>query len=100
MKRLIIALALAIPMTANAGEPQQSGKTFAQITACHLAGEIDAGEKAEANFAVIAKYKIGKKGEWWKGQMKKSQKKEFRRLDDTNKLELVIMCGIIKKKWL
>ncbi|WP_210447268.1 hypothetical protein [Vibrio crassostreae] len=100
MKKLLIALAIMAPMSANAGAPANAGKTFAQITACHLAEELDGGEKAGANFAVIEKYKVGKKGEWWKNQMKKAQKKEFRRLDDTNKLVLAIMCGIIRDKYL
>lgn len=100
MKKLIIALALATPMTANAGQPEEAGKAFAQVTACHIAGKIGRSEKDRANFAVIAKYKVGDKGKWWKGVMKKAQKKEFKRLDDTNDLELAIMCGITKDKWL
>ncbi|MDO6762136.1 hypothetical protein [Agarivorans sp. 1_MG-2023] len=100
MKKIIVLLALATPMLANASEPKDAGKTFAQITACHLAGEIDKSDKDAANFKVIARYKIAGRNHWWKKDMKKAQKKEFRRLDNTNKLELAIMCGIIENKWL
>ncbi|MEZ8105891.1 hypothetical protein [Vibrio cortegadensis] len=101
MKKIVVTLALlAVSMNANAGKPEKAGKTFAQITACHLAGKINKSEKAEADFAVIGKYKVATRGEWWKKQMKKTQMKEFKRLDDTNKLELGIMCGIIEDKYL
>ncbi|MCX2760057.1 hypothetical protein OQJ65_17120 [Vibrio sp. Sgm 22] len=101
MKKTLLTAALEIvqPMTAHAGAPRDAGKTFAQITACHIARKLDRDEKVAADFAVIKKYKIAKKGDWWKGRMEDGKREEFKRLNKTNDLELGIMCGIIKNKW-
>lgn len=96
---LLLASTIMVSPLAFAKSPKDVGKIFAQITACHLAGELSKGEKVKADFAVIDRYKVASKGDWWKKQMNKGQLKELQRLEDTNKLELAIMCGIIEDKW-
>lgn len=82
------------------GKPAKAGKTLAQITACNIAGKLTGSQKDRANIAVIKKHKIAEKSEIWKAIMNNAKKEEFRRLDDTNPLELGIMCGIIMDKYL
>lgn len=95
---MILLLLVAIPV--HAKPPEKIGKIFAQSVACHVAGNIEKSEKVAIDIRVIERYKVASQNNWWKSRMKAGKKKEFRRLNDTNKLELGIMCGILKDRWI
>ena len=100
MKKLILIAALLTPLSASAKSPKEVGRLFADVVACTLSGEYTEGQKVAIDLAIIEKYKVVHKGEWWKGQMEKGKHKEFARLEGLGEFEKKLMCGIIKDEWL
>ncbi|PMH39291.1 hypothetical protein BCU70_12960 [Vibrio sp. 10N.286.49.C2] len=97
---LIVTILATTNVSAKDRKAEEVGKEFAQVTACHLAGKYNTGTKNILNLRIIDDNNVDKKGGWWKVGMKAGQNKEFKRLDNTNDLELAIMCGILKDRYL
>ncbi len=100
MKKLVLAVALLATFPAAAKSPEDIGRTFADLTACHIAGDITRAQKTIMNLKMIDRYNIVEKGTFWKKRMEAGQLKEFDRLNGIKPLEKALMCGILKDRWL
>ena len=99
-KRELLIAVLLIPLSAQAKTPEDVGRLFADVVACHVAGEFNKAEKASIDLKIIDRYNIVKKDRRWKKRMEKGRNREFRRLDNLGPIEKAIMCGVIENRWL
>ncbi len=100
MKKLLLIGALLAPAYAHAKSPEDIGRLFADVIACHVAGEFTKAEKASIDLKIISHYDIPGKDRRWKQRMEKGRNTEFRRLENLGPIEKGIMCGVIENKWL
>lgn len=100
MKKLLLVGVLFAPTPVLAKSPEDVGRIFADVVACHVSGKFNKIEKAVIDLKVIDRYDVAEQSKKWRKRMERGRKKEFRRLDDIGLIEKGIMCGVLEKKWL
>ncbi|MFN1617168.1 hypothetical protein [Vibrio rotiferianus] len=100
MKKITLIAATVASFCAYAmPEHDKAGRDYARITACHLNGKLTKAQRDIANLSVIAEYRITERPQWWKDQVKKARKEEYKALKHDKPIELGVKCALIKGKY-